>query len=338
MTKFSGLDLPSRRRVIAGAAALAAGAVAPAFVGLRSAYADYPDRPVKIVVANTPGGPSDLVARMVAAALQESTGKTFIIENRGGGGSNIGMGYAAHADADGYTLLLATNAYSINPTLYKSIPYDPLKDFIGVSELASSPNTFVVRSELPAKTMKEFVALARATPDKFNVSTPPIGTSPQLQAAVLKSVERLPNLEEVVFKGGGEALQALLSNTVQMSSGSLAPAAPHIKAGTLRCLAVSAANRWPDLPDVPTMQEVGYKDFVFPTDCTLLAPAKTPPDAVKWLESEIHKVLSTADMKDKLYKAGFLVVPKGADAAWARVNKEITMFRDIINTAGIEKL
>jgi len=337
MTTFKGVSALTRRRIIKGAGVLAAGIAAPAILS-RFAYAAYPDRPIKIVVANTPGGPSDLVGRIVAAALEQSTQKTFIIENRGGAGSNLGMGYVARSDADGYTLLLATNAFSINATLYNSIPYDPLKDFVGVSELASSPNTFVVRSELPAKTIKEFVELARASPDKFNVSTPPIGTSPQLQAAVLRSVEKLPKLEEVVFKGGGDALQALLSGTVQLSSGSLAPAAQHIKAGTLRCLAVSAESRWPDLPDVPTMQQAGYKDFVFPTDCALLAPAKTPPDVVKWLETETLKVLGTPDMKDKLYKAGFLVQVKGADAAWARANKEITMFRDIINTAGIQKI
>jgi tripartite-type tricarboxylate transporter receptor subunit TctC len=338
MTKFNTDWALSRRRIVKGAGALAAGIAAPAILGLRSAYAAYPERPVKIVVANTPGGPSDLVGRMVAAALQESTGKMFIIENRGGAGSNIGMGYVARSEPDAYTLLLATNAYSINATLYNSIPYDPLKDFVAVSELASSPNTFVVKSELPAKTMKEFVALARASPDKFNVSTPPIGTSPQLQASVLRAIEKLPKLEEVVFKGGGDALQALLSGTVQLSSGSLAPAAPHIKAGTLRCLAVSAESRWPDLPDVPTMQEAGYKDFVFPTDCVLLAPAKIPPGALKWIETETLKILSTPDMKEKLYKAGFQVKPKGADAAWTRVTKEITIFRDIINTAGIAKL
>jgi len=330
-------DELSRRHIIKGAGALAAGIAAPALLS-RSAFAAYPDRPVKIVVANTPGGPSDIVARMVAAAIQEATGKTVIIENRGGAGSNIGMGYVARSEADGYTFLLATNAFSINPTLYNSIPYDPVKDYVGVTELASSPNTFVVRSELPVKTMKEFVALARKSPDKFNVSTPPIGTSPQLQAAVLKSVEKLPNLEEVVFKGGGEALQALLSNTVQMSSGSLAPAAPHIKSGTLKCLAVSAPTRWPDLPDVPTMEQAGYKDFVFPTDCCLLAPAKTPPEAIKWLETESIKALNSPGMKEKLYQAGFLAVPKGADTCWTRVNKEITMFRDIINTAGIPKI
>ena len=216
-----------------------------------------------------------------------------MIENIGGAGGNIGMGHAARSEADGYTFLLATNAYSVNASLYNKIPYDPLKDFVGVCELATSPNTFVVKSELPAKTVKEFAALARANPDKFNCATPPIGTTPQISAEMLKLREKLPKLEVVVFKGGGDALQALLSGTVQLSSGSLPPAAPHIKAGTLRCLAVTGENRWPDLPDVPTMVESGYKDFVLATDTVMLAPAKTPPEAIKWLETETLKVLGT---------------------------------------------
>ncbi|HEY4737117.1 MAG TPA: tripartite tricarboxylate transporter substrate binding protein [Xanthobacteraceae bacterium] len=338
MTKINAEQALSRRGIIKGAVALAAGVAAPAILTTRSAYAAYPDRPVKIVVANTPGGPSDLVGRVVAAALQQSTGKTFIIENIGGAGSNIGMGYVARSEADGYTILLATNAYSVNATLYNKIPYDPLKDFVAVCELATSPNTFAIKSELPAKTMKEFVALARANPDKFNVATPPIGTTPQLQAEVLKIREKLPKLETVVFKGGGDALQALLSGTVQLSSGALAPAAPHIKSGALRCLAVTSEDRWPDLPDVPTMVEAGYQDFVFAVDAVLLAPAKTPPEIVKWLETETLKVLGTPEMKEKLFKSGFLVRPKGAEAAWARVTKEITVFRDVINQAGIQKL
>jgi len=338
MTKFSGHSAPSRRSIIKVAGALAAGVAAPAFLRVRSAYAAYPDRPVKIIVANTPGGPSDLVARMISAALQQSTGKTFIVENIGGAGGNIGMGAAARSDGDGYTILLATNAYSVNASLYNKIPYEPLKDFVGVSELATSPNTFVVKSDLSAKTIKDFVTLARANPEKFNCATPPIGTTPQIQLEVLKLHEKLPKLEDVVFKGGGDALQALLSGTVQLSSGSLPPAAPHIKAGTLRCLAVTGETRWPDMPDVPTMQEAGYKDFVFATDTVLLAPSKTPPDAVKWLEKETLKVLGTPDMKEKLYKAGFQVRAKGADAAWARVTKEIGLFKGIIDQAGIKKL
>ena len=155
---------------------------------------------------------------------------------------------------------------------------------------------------------------------------------------LLKIRDKLPKLADIVFKGGGDAIAALLSGTAQLSSGSLAPALPHIKSGTLRCLAVSAAARWPDLPDVPTMEESGYKDFVFAVDCVLLAPAKTPPADVKWLEAETLKVLKTPEMKDKLYKAGFLVRPQGADAAWARVTKEIAMFKQIIDQAGIDKM
>src|ERR1700675_2089851 len=231
MTRFSAPSAPSRRAIIKAAGAVAAGGAAPALVGVSSAYADYPDRPVKIVVANTPGGPSDIVGRLVAAGLQQSTGKTFIIENHGGAGGNIGMEYAAHAEPDGYTILLATNAYSVNYGLYNTLPYDPYKDFVAVSELASSPNTFVVKSELPAKNMKDFIALARSNPEQYNCATPPIGTTAQLQLELLKIRENLPKLSDVVFKGGGDAITALLSGTVQLSSGSLAPALPHINSG-----------------------------------------------------------------------------------------------------------
>ncbi len=328
----------SRRCVIKGAAALAAGIAAPAFLRVRSAYAAYPDRPVKFVVANTPGGPSDIVARIVTAALEQSTGKTFIVDNRGGAGGNIGMEYAAHAEPDGYTILLATNAYSVNYGLYNHLPYDPLKDFVGVSELATSPNTFTVKSDSPAKTIKDFVALARANPEKYNCATPPIGTTSQIQYELFKLRENLPKLADVVFKGGGDAITAILGGTVQLSSGSLAPALPHVKSGTLRCLAVTGETRWPDLPDVPTMEEAGYKDFVFAVDCVLLAPAKTPTENVKWLETQTLKVLGTRDMNAKLFNAGFQVRAQGADAAWARVTKEIDTFKAIIDQAGIKKL
>ncbi len=336
--KFTTKSAPSRRSILKVAGAAAVGIAAPAALGVRSAYADYPDRPVKFVVANTPGGPSDIVGRVVSAALEQSTGKTFIIDNRGGAGGNIGMEYVAHAEPDGYTILLATNAVSVNVGLYNTLPFDPLKDFVAVSELATSPNTFVVKSDSPAKTMKDFVALARANPDKYNCATPPIGTTAQLQLELLKIRENLPKLADIVFKGGGDAITALLSGTAQLSSGSLAPALPHIKAGTLRCLAVCAAERWPDLPDVPTMEQSGYRDFAMAVDCVLLAPAKTPPADVKWLEAATLKVLGTPEMKDKLFKAGFLVRPQGADAAWARVTKEIGMFRQIIDQAGVKKM
>jgi len=321
-----------------GASAVATGLAAPSLLTVRSALAAYPERPIKVVVANTPGGPSDLVGRMLTAAIQQATGKTLVIENIGGAGGNIGMSNVARAEPDGYTYLLATNAFSVNPSLYNKIPYDPLKDFVGVSELATSPSTWAVKSDFPAKTLKEFIAYARANPDKVNISSPPIGTAAYIATELLKLRENLPKLQNVVFKGGGDALQALLNGTVQMCSGSLPPAAAHIKAGTLRCLAVTGENRWPSLPDVPTMAEAGYKDFVLAVDMVMLAPAKTPPEAVKWLETETLKILNDPATKTKLFNAGFEVRPKGAAAAWQRVTDEITMFRNIIEQAKIPKL
>lgn len=328
----------TRRKFIGHASAVAAGIAAPSILTVRSAFAAYPDRPIKIVVANTPGGPSDLVGRMLTAAIQQATGKTLVIENIGGAGGNIGMSNVARAEPDGYTYLLATNAFSVNPSLYNKIPYDPLKDFVAVSELATSPSTWAVKTEFPAKTLKEFVAYARANPDKVNVSSPPIGTAAYIATELLKLRENLPKLQNIVFKGGGDTLQALLNGTVQMCSGSLPPAAPHIKSGTLRCLAVTGESRWPGLPDVPTMAESGYKDFVLAVDMVMLAPAKTPPDAVKWLETETLKILRDPATKEKLFNAGFEVRPKGAAAAWERVTKEIDMFRNIIDQAKIAKL
>jgi tripartite-type tricarboxylate transporter receptor subunit TctC len=301
----------TRRRMLATAGAVAASLTVPMLAGLRAARAAYPDRPVKVVVANTPGGPSDIVGRIVTAALDQSTGKTFIIENRGGAGGNIGMEYVARSSPDGYTILLATNAFSVNYGLYNQLPYDPYKDL---------------------------VALARANPEKYNCATPPIGTTPQLLLELFKTRENLPKLADVVFKGGGDAVQALLTGTVELSVGSLGAALPHIKAGTFRCLAICGDSRWPELPDVPTMGELGYAGFSIGTDMVLLAPAKTPPADVKWLESATLKILATPEMKDKLFQAGFLVRPKGADAAWARVTQEIVTFKQIIDQAGITKL
>ncbi len=337
MTKFQGPAL-SRRRIIKAAAAVAAGVAAPAVLRVGAALAAYPDRPVRIVVANSPGGPSDIIARIMAAALQEATGGSFVVENKGGAGGNIGMGYVARSDADGYTILLSTSAYAVNPGLYDSLPYEPLKSFVAIAELATSPNVFAVKPELGVGTMKDFVALAKAQPDKFNVSTPPIGTTPQLCAEVFKVREGLAKMASLVFTGGGEALQALLSNTSQLSSGVLAPAHPHIKSGTIKGLAVTGEARWHDLPDIPTMGEAGYKDFVFETYTALLAPASTPPEIVSRLEKETLAILRRPDMRERLTKSGFQVQAKDGKGHMARVAKEVPMFKEIISQAGIKQL
>ncbi len=327
---------PSRRRLLKTAGGLAAGVAAANILRVTPAFAAYPDRTIRIVVPNSPGGPSDIIGRVMAAALQQSLGGTVIVENKGGGGSNIGMGAVAHADPDGYTLLLATSAYSVNPSLYATLPYDPFKDFAAICELATSPNVFAVKPELGVSTMKEFVALAKRSQEKFNVSTPPVGTTPQLEAEVLKSREGLNNMASIVFAGGGEALQALLAGTVQLSSGVLAPAHPHIKSGAIKGLAVTGAARWPDLPDIPTMLEAGYPDFVFETYTALLAPAKTPPEIVARVEKASLEILNRPEMRDRLTEAGFEVQAKTGKEHMARVTREVKMFHDIIAQAGIK--
>jgi tripartite-type tricarboxylate transporter receptor subunit TctC len=325
----------TRRRLMKAAIV---GLAAPAVLRIGAAFAAYPDRPVRIVVANTPGGPSDIIARIMAAAMQEAMGGSFIVENKGGGGGNIGMGYVARADADGYTILLSTSAFSVNPGLYSTPVYDPFKDFVAVCELAVSPHVFAVKPELGVGTMKEFVALAKKDPDKFNVSTPPIGTTPQLQAEVLKLREGLQKMATIVFPGGGDALKALLSGTVQLSSGVLAPAHPQIKAGAIKGLAVTGRTRWHDLPEIPTMVEAGYPDFFFDTYTALMAPAKTPPEVVSRLENVALQILNKPDMRQRLTDAGFEVTARDGKGHMERVAKEVPMFRDIIVEAGIKKL
>jgi tripartite-type tricarboxylate transporter receptor subunit TctC len=332
------ISAPTRRRIIKIAGALASGVAAPGILRIGTALAAYPERTLRIVVANSPGGPSDIIARIMAAALQDALGRTVIVENRGGGGSNIGMAYVARAEPDGHTLLLATSAYSVNPALYDSLPYDPFRDFAAIAELATSPNVFAVRRELGVTTMKEFVALARANQEKFNISTPPTGTTPQLQAEVLKAREGLGTLATIVFPGGGEALQALLAGTVQLSSGTLAPAHPQIKAGAITGLAVTSRTRWQDLPDVPTMLEAGYPDFVFETYTALLAPAKTPPEIVSRLESETLTILQRPEMREKLFLLAFEVQARNGKDHMARVAREVPMFRDIISQAGLKRM
>jgi len=303
-----------------------------------AAEAAYPDRPIKIVVANTPGGPSDIIARIMAAAMQEAMGGSVFVENKGGAGGNIGMGTVARAEADGYTILLSTSAFAVNPSLYQTLPYDPFKDFTAICELAVSPHVFAVKPDLGASSMKEFVALAKAHPEKFNVAVPPIGTTPQLQAEVLKLREGLQGMASIVFAGGGDALKALLSGTVQLSSGVLAPAHPHIKAGTIKGLAVTGRMRWHDLPQIPTMLEAGYPDFVFETYTALMAPAKTPPDIVARLEQVALEILNRPEMRAKLTESGFEVTAGSGKEHMARLHREIPMFANIISQAGIKKL
>ncbi len=330
MTSSRGTRSPA---AAAAAAALAVAAVAS--LGA-PALAAYPDKPVRIIIPNSAGGPSDIMGRVVAPILQEALGASFIVENVGGGGGNIGMSRVARSDPDGYTLLLATTTFLINPGLYPNPNYDPIKDFVAVAELGASPNLIAVLPSLGVKSVKELVALARADMTKFNIASPPIGSSSHLAVEMFKLRENLTGAAVVFHTGGGQALQALLANSVQTNIGVLAPIHPHIKSGSVLGLAVTGERRWHDLPEIPTMIELGYKDFVTENLTALVAPAKTPSDIVARLEKAALDGLAKPDVRDRLAQGGFAVTAKPGKAFQARTERDVPMFRKLIQDAGIK--
>jgi tripartite-type tricarboxylate transporter receptor subunit TctC len=233
-------------------------------------------------------------------------------------------------------LHLSTSIWVINPSLYDPSPYDPFKDLVPVAELATSPTVFIVRSDSGIKTMKEAAELARKDQDKFNIATPTLGSTLHLGAELFKFREKLDKIAVIIHAGGGQAVQALLSNTVQLCSSSLAPAMPHIESGSLRAIAVLGEERLPELPNVPTAIESGYADFSFDTYTALMAPAKTPPEIVSRLEKAALDALAKPVLRERYQKAGFQVAAKTAQQHAARIAKEVPSFRAIIKTAGIK--
>ena len=327
----------TRRGLIRGGGSLAAGALAAPFILPTSrALAAWPDKPVRIVVPNSPGGPSDMLARVLAPILQDTLGSSFIVENKGGGGGNIGIGTVARAEPDGYNLLLATSVIAVNPALYgDKLPYDPLVDFAYVAELATTPNIFTIDARLGISTMKEFIAAAQKNPEKFNIAVPPVTTTAMVGIELLKLIDGL-KVGVVIHTGGGQALQSVLSGAVQVSAGALSPALPQIEAGTLKALAIMGDKRWPELPDCPTMMELGYKDYNLDTFLGLFAPAKTPDEIVLKLDKAIKDGFSRPDIRSTLIKNAFDPEVKGPDGLKARMNREVPMFKDIVARAGIK--
>lgn len=332
-------NLVTRRGILKGAGAVAGGLVASPFIWrFDRAFAAWPnDKAVKIIVANTPGGPSDISARFVAPILQEAfPGSTFIVENRPGGGGNVGMLAAARAEPDGYTLHVSTGIYVMAPSLYEPPPYDWQTALTPVAEIGSSPSVFCVQPTLGVNTLKEAVELARKDQSKFNIGSPPIGSTLYLGAELIKIRENLKDVALVLHQGGGQNVQALLSGTIQMISTSLAPAHAHIKAGTLKGLAILGPKRWHDLPDMPTTKEAGYDDFVFETTTGLLAPGKTPPELIAKMEKAVIEGLKRPEMSEKIVNAGFFVEAKTAKEHSERLVREYKQFAEVIRLAGIK--
>ena len=258
-------------------------------LGLQSARAaSYPDRPIKIIVPFAPAGPTDIMAESPAQNLGAAIGGNIITENRSGAGGNIGIGYVAHAEPDGYTLLVSSSAYVVNPGLYAKVPYDPYKDFAPIAELGTSPNVILIDPKLGINSIAELIARAKAHPDELNYASPGIGTTPHLSGELLKIAAGI-NITHVPFSGAAPAIQALLGGVTQMAVAALPPAHPYIESGALKALATTGAHRWFDLKDVPTMVELGYKDFIADTFQAFLAPVKTPPEIVAKLVGEIGR-------------------------------------------------
>jgi tripartite-type tricarboxylate transporter receptor subunit TctC len=326
--------LLTRRAVLRKAGALAVGATTFA---RSAAAAGYPDRPVRIIAPFAAGGPSDLLSRLLSVKLGESLGGSFYVENRAGAGSNIGTSAAARAAPDGYTLLLTSSAFVLNPGLYKQVPYDPVKDFSPIAELVTSPNVFIATPASGITSMTELVAQAKAKPDALNYASAGIGTTPHLAGEWLKVIAGI-SITHVPFAGAGPALQAILSGTVPIACASLPGAHPHILSRDVRALAVTGSERWYDLPEVPTMIELGYKDFLSDTFHGILAPAGTPPEIVERLAAASLQALRQPAFHEHLRSLGFEVIGNGPDGLRRRIEQEVPRYRDLIIKAGIERV
>jgi len=250
----------------------------------------YPSKPIRMIVPFAPGGSTDVLGRMVAQGLSRGLGQSVILENRAGGGTNIGAELVARAAPDGYTLLMCSTTQTINVTLYPKLAYDLVKDFAAIAPLATSPSVLVVHPSVPAKTVKEFIALAKASPGELLYASSGSGSTAHLAGELLKMSAGI-NLVHVPYKGAGPAQTDLIGGHVHAMFGFTAGVLPYLRAGRLRALAVSSAKRLPELPQLPTMQEAGVEGYEVNVWYGLLAPAGTPNDIVALLNEEAGKTV-----------------------------------------------
>ena len=297
----------------------------------------YPEKPVKIVVPFAPAGPTDVMARLIAQKLSESLKQQFYIENHPGAGGNIGMTQVAKSTPDGYTILLTSSAFMVNPSLYAKNPYDPFKDFAPVTLAAASPNILVVNADFPAKTVKELVELIKKEPGKYNYAMPGAGTTPHLAGELFKLTFKL-DLATVPFNGAGPAIQSAVAGHTPVAFTALPPTAPQIQAGKLRGLAVTAAKRSSALPDVPTMAEAGVMGLESETMQGIFLPAGAPKEIVSLLNSEIAKAMALPDVKEKCAQLGFDVVAGKPDEFASYIKKEVDKWGKVIKDANIPQI
>src|SRR5689334_18644790 len=267
----------------------------------------YPSHPIRLIVPFPAGGPTDAIARIVGQKLSEAWGQQVVVDNRSGAGGNIGMGLAANSAPDGYTLLFVSSSFVANPGLYSKIPYDPFTSFAPVSKVVASPHAFFTHPSQPVKTIGEMISLVKKNPGKYSIATPGVGTTPDLSAHLLK-LETKIDIVPIPYSGGGPSLAAVLGNQVAFGVQAIPPVTEHFKAGRLRALALTDFKRSPVLPDVPTMQEAGYKGQEADTMTALLMPAGTPPALVGKVHREIARIVALPDVKTRISEMGFNIV------------------------------
>jgi tripartite-type tricarboxylate transporter receptor subunit TctC len=295
----------------------------------------YPSHPLRIVVPFAPGGGSDVVGRLLAQKLGESMGQTVVVDNRPGAGANIGIGVAAKAQADGYTLLVASSAFTVNPSLYATIPYDPHKDFQPVTCVGSSPNILAVHPAFPAKSVKELIELVRAQPGKHNYASTGTGTTPHLSGEMFRLAFKL-DLNHIPFNGAGPELQAVLSGQVPVGFASVPSFAPQVKAGQLRGLAVTADKRTAALPEVPSMGELGIAGMAGDTFQGVFVPAGIPKPVFTRLHKEIMQALALPDVRERLTAIGLEPVANSPQEFAAQVKADIAKWRKVIQDVNIK--
>lgn len=323
--------LSATRRIRLAAAFVTAIAV----VSAGSARAEYPERPITIVACFPPGGGTDLAVRMINVQLGAALGQPVIIENRGGAGGSVGTGVVARAAPDGYTLLSCSSAFVVNPSLYQKVPYDPFKDFVPIMVIGASPNVFVVPAQSKIKSMKEFIDLAKASPGKMNWTSSGVGTTPQLDGELIK-IKTGINIVHIPYAGAGPASTAVLAGLVDLYTANYGSLTGLLSSGKVRAVAVTSKTRWPDLPDVPTLDEIGIKGAESDTFQGLFAPAGTPKPIVDRLAKEIGKILADSEIKAKYAKLGLPVLAEGPDQFRARIAHEVPMYKEIIDKAGLQ--
>jgi tripartite-type tricarboxylate transporter receptor subunit TctC len=311
---------------LAAAALLAASAVTSAFA------TDYPTRPVKWVVPYPPGGTTDVLARIIAQWLSEHMGQQFIVENKPGGGNNIGTEFVIKSPPDGYTMLLVNPANGINTTLYRNLPFNFPRDIVGVAGIVRTPNVMEVNPEVPAKTVAEFIAYCKANPGKINMASSGSGTSVHLSGELFKQMTGC-NMLHVPYKGAGPALTDLISGTVQVMFDNLPSSAPHIRSGRLRALGVTTAQREPSMPDVPTVGETvqGYEATAW---FGIGMPKGTPRDVVEKVNAEVNRALADPAMQKRLAELGGRPIPGTPEDFQRTIESETAKWAKVVTASG----